>query len=903
MSHFSAYAIGAVLFLATTTSVASAKARVYAKVESETTIYAGDQFVYSIVVEGGGEPSRIDLTPLAKFEPRQVQSGQSMTSINGRMSVSYTRNYAITAGPAGTMKLPGVTVVVDGETYTTNPVEVTISQPGTTDRLALEFTVSEKQCYVGQPVVMTVKWTVTARVQDPSFDVPVFKSDSFFLEDVSEDAAAQPQERASFHGVPVTVTESRELVRGMEAAILSFRKVLIPKRAGVMKLDPVSVSVNMATGRVRTNDIFGTYRMKFERVQVQSESVELNVLPLPDADKPAQFYGLVGRYTIAASATPTKVNVGDPITLTVRVGGNPYLKPVQWPELEKVPELAGNFKIPSEKASPIIENGAKVFTQTLRANNDAVTEIPALPLAYFDPQKGEYVVARTDPIKLEVAPTKVLTTADVQGTHGGPVNREVEAIRKGLSANYYGPEILANQSFSLRSAVLHPGYAALWSLPLLGLAVSIVVKFAGRTSPESLARKRRRQAPTTAMRQLKAILSADARDRHELLLAALKGYIGDRFDKVAASLTADDCHRIVLDATGDSGTADSCRDLIARCEAARYARVEGVPPSNRGQDARDTSGANQVQEAIGLVQSIEKQSADKRKAERQKSKSQQGRKAAVTSAILLSAIGAFSTRPAVAQVPAVPAVRPSREQLFSQLNEANAAFQQANAAANPDTAKPLYDKAILLYEKVIDQGGVHNAKLYYNLANAYLLKDDVGRAILNYRRAARLDGSDLNIQKNLTFARSRRIDKVEVGTQRRVLETLFFWHYDFSLRTKFLLVCLSFAGLCLALTGAVWLGRGPVTTAGAVLAGVLLLCFLTSLGIETHRQANTRSGVITVSQVVARQGDGPNYPPSFKDPLHAGTEFELLEHRPGWLHIRLSDGTDAWIPDDTAGLV
>jgi tetratricopeptide (TPR) repeat protein len=274
----------------------------------------------------------------------------------------------------------------------------------------------------------------------------------------------------------------------------------------------------------------------------------------------------------------------------------------------------------------------------------------------------------------------------------------------------------------------------------------------------------------------------------------------------------------------------------------------------------------------------------------------------------LSLAGFFSGRPAVAQVqgpdPAVSSARPSREQLLSLLNEANAAFQQANAAAdNPDSARQLYDKAILLYEKVIDQGGVQNARLYYNVANAYLLRDDVGRAILNYRRAAALDRADINIQKNLTFARSQRIDKVEVGAQKRVLETLFFWHYDFSLRTKFLLACLSFAGLCLALAAAVWLGRGPLVTAGAALAGVLLLCSITSLLIETHRLANTRSGVITAPQVVARQGDGPNYPASFKDPLHAGTEFELIEHRPGWLHIQLSDGTDTWIPDDTAGIV
>ena len=73
--------------------------------------------------------------------------------------------------------------------------------------------------------------------------------------------------------------------------------------------------------------------------------------------------------------------------------------------------------------------------------------------------------------------------------------------------------------------------------------------------------------------------------------------------------------------------------------------------------------------------------------------------------------------------------------------------------------------------------------------------------------------------------------------------------------------------------------------------------------IETRREAATRTGVITAAEVVARQGDGPNYPPSFKDPLHAGMEFDLLEHRPGWLHIELSDGTDAWVPDDTAGLV
>ena len=260
--------------------------------------------------------------------------------------------------------------------------------------------------------------------------------------------------------------------------------------------------------------------------------------------------------------------------------------------------------------------------------------------------------------------------------------------------------------------------------------------------------------------------------------------------------------------------------------------------------------------------------------------------------ILLFALAA----PAAARLP--------REQLYSLLQEANAAFQQANAAVDsPDRARPLYEKAILAYRKIVDQGEVRNAGLYYNLANAYLLKGDIGRAILNYRRAVTLDSADINVQKNLAFARSRRVDTVEVGAEKRVLETLFFWHYDFALRTKFFLACLFFAATCMGSISMIWFGRGPLVSALTVLAGVLLVCFLASVIVETNHQANTRYGVITAQQVVARQGDGPNYPPSFKDPLHAGTEFKLVEQRPGWMHIVLSNRAEAWIPDDTADQV
>lgn len=596
MRHPAGYVLVGMVVLLACSASSPAATRVYAKVDSDTATYPGQMFTYSVVVEGGSRPSKIDVSAIAKFNPRRTGDTNMTQMINGQTSIQYAQNYVITAGDAGTMVLPSVTVVVDGQTYTTNPVELTVSKPGTTDRMTLEFSVSPTRGYVGQPLVMTVRWVVTAQVQDAGFIVPAFKTDDFYIEDAPHAPGSQPSQQVAIHDVPVTVTEDRQVIKGMQAALISFSKVLIPKRPGKIVLDPVSVSVNMAVGRVRTDNPFEPYQLKFERVSVKSEPVELNIQAMPDAGKPAEFYGLVGHYTISASATPAKVNVGDPITLTIRIGGSPYLKPVQWPELEKMPGLGDKFKIPSEKASPAIENGEKVFTQTVRATRDSVTEIPAIPLAYFDPNTGSYAVARTKPIPLEVAPTKMLTNADVQGTAGGPVSRQIEAMKEGFAANYYGPDALTNQSFSVLSMASSPSFAILWSLPLLAFATSVVYKLSTRTSPESVAAKRRRQACNVAVRQLKAIASADPKDAHDLLISAMKGYLGDRFDRTAGSLTADECRDIVAHATGDGRIADQFRLKVSEGEAARYASIYSRVDSA------------QIEEAIQLIRSVEEKS-------------------------------------------------------------------------------------------------------------------------------------------------------------------------------------------------------------------------------------------------------------------------------------------------------
>jgi len=243
-----------------------------------------------------------------------------------------------------------------------------------------------------------------------------------------------------------------------------------------------------------------------------------------------------------------------------------------------------------------------------------------------------------------------------------------------------------------------------------------------------------------------------------------------------------------------------------------------------------------------------------------------------------------------------------KEQIYSLYNQANQYFRQGNSTNEPEKAKRLYEGAILSLERIIEEGQIKNAKLYYNLGNAYLLHGQLGKAIMNYRRAAKIGNYD-NIQKNLAFARSKRIDKVATKTEKRILQTLFFWHYDFSLKIKFLLTCIFFAILCLCITVVIWLGRSAPWTVTTAISVILTICFLVSVIVESNTIAYKICGVITAKEVIARQGVGQSYQHSFKEPLHEGTEFNLLENRYGWFRIKLSDDSEGWIPEASADLI
>lgn len=206
------------------------------------------------------------------------------------------------------------------------------------------------------------------------------------------------------------------------------------------------------------------------------------------------------------------------------------------------------------------------------------------------------------------------------------------------------------------------------------------------------------------------------------------------------------------------------------------------------------------------------------------------------------------------------------------------------------------------------QAGVESGRLYYNLGNAYLRAEDLGRAVLWYERAALLMPADPELRFNLDYARSQTRDALaargdaqdrEAAGGSLLSRVLFFWKPMLPLRTLQILL--------IACGGVFWLalGSGRVlknkpgrrlwkSLAGLALAGVLLIA-PTVVHLEYHRVARTKA-VILAPELAVRSGRSPDATELFT--LHAGAEVDLEEEHEGYVRLRFGPDMIGWARAD-----
>ena len=223
-------------------------------------------------------------------------------------------------------------------------------------------------------------------------------------------------------------------------------------------------------------------------------------------------------------------------------------------------------------------------------------------------------------------------------------------------------------------------------------------------------------------------------------------------------------------------------------------------------------------------------------------------------------------------------------------------------AGNQSYVEGRFDQAIQRYEALV-AAGVQHEDLYYNLGNAYFRSGRLGPAIYNYERALRIDPSHEDARFNMNVAREavaeRVVDRLKGAESDPWWVRLATFFSISHLTLGFLALDVLFFGLLIALR---FLSTGFVRTALMATAGFVGVAVIGSLLLlrgHIYVLDEVHQGVVVADQVVMREG--ADVRAHEKGKLHPGVLIRLRGREAGWLHVRLANGMEGWVPEDAIG--
>ena len=231
------------------------------------------------------------------------------------------------------------------------------------------------------------------------------------------------------------------------------------------------------------------------------------------------------------------------------------------------------------------------------------------------------------------------------------------------------------------------------------------------------------------------------------------------------------------------------------------------------------------------------------------------------------------------------------------LRDALGAFDEAVGVTrrDPDAAAELYRRSAAGFE-ALTAAGLRNAAIEYNLGNTYFRLDQLGRAVVHYHRALRLDPADKKLLANLAYARRQVEPLIRPTGQERLWQRLLFWHYRASPATRFwVATLLSALGWLLLILRLRWHVRSLL--AAGVIAVVLGLAAGTSVVWQATDEAKCPYAVIVGDDCTLRLGRGEGYDPALKQPLGPGVELRILQQRGDWIEVSLPNDQTGWLPE------
>ncbi|MDA9858636.1 BatD family protein [Rubripirellula sp.] len=841
------------------------------------------------------EPPEFPRVDGLKIEQAGPPSRSRRISIQNNRRVEKSNiiySFRITPLREGTFIIPPVRVSADGISRVTRVVRIVATKGETNDLLFVEVEGDANEIYVGESLRLTLKiWIRPYR--DRQLQQRLSEGDMW-------NQIAQQSNWGSFQSIFDEMNANRQRPGGrsvlrkdsagneLEYYLYEIDTLIYPDRAERIDGGDVRVVLEYPTriGRSRSpfslfneSDFFGGGSpfgdSPFDdpffgggmRVVEVNPIVGLAVVdpivvkPVPAKNRPDDYRGAVGQYSIITQASPTEVRAGEPITLRIAIDGAGPLDLVRAPPIEQQPDLVRDFKVPDEPLAGFVDQQRKVFSTSIRPLRAGVTEIPGIAFSYFDPDKESFVTTSSNPIAIRVGEADVLELDGIAGAattgkrgrdpEGEPESQDGKVAER---TSMRPPSLASGDllNFVPRATFVQPAAFLLLGTGPLAAVLVLLVRSRSTLRRFVPARRRLRSKLTTAMTT-------------DQIAVALELFLAEHYRLAESSVRRDQA----IGRLRGAGQAD----LAIRVERF-YSSCDSTKPSG-DMDALDAlrREASEIADELILVR----------------------RNGAglgpVSRAAVFMLLGFFSV-PVMALHASEIELSLSQQQIL--LNEA----LPIDSALEGEALDRQLEVSKVKLQTLVDSG-VQNDDLYFNLGSLYQRTGDLGRAAAYYRRALRLNPIEPRYQTWLGEV------ETELGLSRTRMadsgwgDWLSSWHAVIPLRwslTTFVIAWFAFWLLVVLRL----LGMRSFSTPAAICCFLVLVEAGIVFGSKFTEFVRDDTAVLVVDRVTLRDGDGEAFGTVIELASAAGRPVKCIASRGRWIQIQLDNGTVGWVPADTA---
>jgi hypothetical protein len=366
---------------------------------------------------------------------------------------------------------------------------------------------------------------------------------------------------------------SRENVNGEIFYTGVFRKlILLPQRTGNLSIDPFEVTCNVNVPAGYARDFFGrtVQRYKTVTLNLKSKNRSINVKALPD-NKPADFNGAVGQYTLSASVDKTEAKTNEAISYKLTLKGKGNIKLVEAfklnfpPDFDSFdPKVEENIQVDASGSS-----GTKVFEYLLIPRYAGEFDIPSVSFSYFDVSQGKYITQTTQPFELKISKGE----GDESGAliQGSVSKKGVQLIGKDIRFIKNESDFVIQGNYFYQS----PLFWILFAGPLIAFFALLFWHAKRLKDSANLGLMKNRRATAQAVKRLRQaelnLKSSDYQAFYESVLNALYGFLSDKLSIPFASLNRETIIRSLSELQIEEEMMAELNDLLDTSEYSRYA--------------------------------------------------------------------------------------------------------------------------------------------------------------------------------------------------------------------------------------------------------------------------------------------------------------------------------------------